>query len=372
MGKNSIYKDARLLSKYISLGIISILFLLFLLITLIGLCVIGINGRPVNADSQEQIIFKVNPNDTTEIISQQLAEDKLIRNETIFKYYLKLNNISSFQAGEYKFSPSMSLKDIATSLKTGKVYIKTAVQFDVKEGSNIELIAGIVEENTSISREEFLGKMKDRDFIKKYQKQYPKMLSNEILNKDLRYPLEGYLAPATYQFTNSNVSVDEIVQKMLQETTNTTYKLYEEEGPLKLTENYELKTLSFHEYLTMSSIVEAEMKNMTDKSRYTSLIVNRLENNPQSALNSDATVRYALKKEPSERLSEKDYSTHSPFNTYGQKGLPIGPINNFSDETARTTIHPPETDYYYYTTTKSGKVLFADTISQQEKNKEKQ
>ncbi|PTJ60721.1 endolytic transglycosylase MltG, partial [Mammaliicoccus sciuri] len=45
MEKNSIYKDARLLSKYISLTIISILFLLLILITIIGLIVVGINVK---------------------------------------------------------------------------------------------------------------------------------------------------------------------------------------------------------------------------------------------------------------------------------------------------------------------------------------
>ena len=36
----------------------------------------------------------------------------------------------------------MTLKEIAKSLESGKVYLKTAVQFEIKEGSTIELIAG--------------------------------------------------------------------------------------------------------------------------------------------------------------------------------------------------------------------------------------
>ncbi|WP_248559353.1 hypothetical protein [Mammaliicoccus sciuri] len=76
MEKNSIYKDARLLSKYISLTIISILFLLLILITLIGLIVVGINVKPVNADSNEQVIVNVNPNTNTEMLSQELSDKK--------------------------------------------------------------------------------------------------------------------------------------------------------------------------------------------------------------------------------------------------------------------------------------------------------
>lgn len=371
MEKNSIYKDARLLSKYISLTIISILFLLLILITIIGLIVVGINVKPVNADSNEQVIVNVNPNTNTEMLSQELSDKKIIRNATIFKYYLKLNNISSFQAGEYKFSPSMSPRDIAKSLETGKVYLKTAIQYDVKEGSNIELIAGILEENTSISRESFLKKMRDQDFVKKYQKKYTDMLTDEVLNKNLRYPLEGYLAPSTYQFSKKDVTIDDVTNEMLNETYRTTYKIYNENGGFKYTSNYEEKMITFHEYLTLSSIVESEMKNVTDKSRYISVLLNRIENNPQIALNSDATVRYANKKETTEALSDKDYKIDSKYNTYAHKGLPIGPICNISDETARTTVNPPETDYFYYTTTKKGKVLFAENLKEQEKNREK-
>lgn len=371
MGKNSIYKDARLLSKYISITIIGILFLLFLLITIVGLIFVGINIKPVNADSNEQVIVEVNPNTTTEMLSHQLADKKIIRNVTIFKYYLKLNNISSFQAGEYKFSPSMSPREIAKSLESGKVYLKTAIQFDVKEGSNLELIAGTIEENTSISREAFLKKMRDLDYIKKFQKKYPDMLTDEVLNKNLRYPLEGYFAPSTYQFSKSDVSIDDITNEMLKETYNSTYKIYKDNGGFKFTSNYEEKKITFHEYLTLTSMVELEMKKMTDKSRYVSMLINRIENNPQIALNSDATVRYATKKEPNESISEEDYKDNSKYNTYVNKGLPSGPISNVSDETARTTINPPKTEYYYYTKSKSGKILFAETLKEQEKNREK-
>ena len=134
-------------------------------------------------------------------------------------------------------------------------------------------------------------------------------------------------------------------------------KYIKENGGFKYTTNYEEKKITFHEYLTLSSIVESEMKNVTDKSRYISVLLNRIENNPQIALNSDATVRYANKK-TTEALSDKDYKNDSKYNTYAHKGLPIGPICNISDETARTTVNPqkqiiftiqqPKRAKYYY------------------------
>ncbi|GGI40165.1 endolytic transglycosylase MltG [Mammaliicoccus stepanovicii] len=370
MGNNSIYKDARLLSKYISLTIVVILLLLFLLLFVIGIIVIGINNRPVNQDSNEQIIVQVEPGSNTETISEELSKKNIIRNATIFKYYLKLNNISSFQAGEYKFSPSMSPKDIAISLESGKVYLKTALQIEIKAESSIELIAGTIEEETSITREEFLKKMKDRSYIKQIQKKYPKMITDEVMQQGIRYPLEGYLAAGKYQFSKKDVSIDEIVETMLKETYDTTYNIYKNNGAFKLTRNYQEEEISFHEFLSLSSLVESEMMNVTDKSRYVSLIINRIENNPQSALNSDKSVKYALNKEPNENLSEHDYKDDSKYNTYVHKGLPIGPICNISEETARITINPPDTDYYYYTHSKSGKIIFADTLKEQEKNRE--
>lgn len=369
--EKSVYKDARLLSKYISLTIIAIIFLFCLLATIIGFIIIGASSRPIDANSKEQKIIEVSPNTTTEMISDELEKKKIIRNSFVFKYYLKLNNISTFQAGEYKFSPAMSTNEIAKSLESGKVFSKTAVQFEIKSGSTIELIAATIEENTSITREQFMKNMRDKEYIEQYQEDYPKMLTDEIIQKNIKYPLEGYLSEGIYQFPNSDVTVDQIVKEMLKETYNKTYAIYKDNGAFKINQNYEEKQVTFHEYLTLSSIVESEMKTMTDKARYISLLINRLENHPQSALNSDATVKYAVNKEPNDQLDTEDYNKESGYNTYNLKGLPIGPINNISKDTANTTINPPKTNYYYYTENKSGKILFAETLAEQEKNRNK-
>src|SRR5699024_7222420 len=123
--------------------------------------------------------------------------------------------------------------------------------------------------------------------------------------------------------------------------------------------------------MTLSSIVESEMKQITDKSSYISILINRKENNPQSALDSDATVRYADRKEPNEDSPESDFNNESNYNSYTHKGIPMAAISNISEETSSTTINPRDTDYYYFTKSNSGKVLFSSSLKEQKENQSK-
>ena len=52
--------------------------------------------------------------------------------------------------------------------------------------------------------------MKDREYVKTLIPDYW-FLTDEILNQNIYYPLEGYLAPDTYYFDNKDVDIKDIV-----------------------------------------------------------------------------------------------------------------------------------------------------------------
>ena len=49
---------------------------------------------------------------------------------------------------------------------------------------------------------------------------YPNILYRRIKAENIKYPLEGYLFPATYPFYEENPSVEAIVDAMLQATAS--------------------------------------------------------------------------------------------------------------------------------------------------------
>ena len=49
---------------------------------------------------------------------------------------------------------------------------------------------------------------------------YPNIVTEDIKAEDIKYPLEGYLFPATYPFYEENPSVETIVDVMVQATAS--------------------------------------------------------------------------------------------------------------------------------------------------------
>lgn len=47
------------------------------------------------------------------------------------------------------------------------------------------------------------------------QEQFPELLTSEIENEKVLYPLEGYLFPATYDFYEEKPNLESIVVEML-------------------------------------------------------------------------------------------------------------------------------------------------------------
>ena len=135
-----------------------------------------------------------------------LEEKGIIKNAHIFKYYIKFRNESGFQAGKYALSPSMTIKEIVDTIKTGTMMKKVAVKITIPEGKQLVQIADIVAEKTDQNPKKVLATLNDKKFIKRMQDKFPSLLTDEIFQKDIKYPLEGYLFPATYDFEKEKPS----------------------------------------------------------------------------------------------------------------------------------------------------------------------
>ena len=105
--------------------------------------------------------------------------------------------------------------------------------------------------------------------------------------------------------------------------------------------------LTMHDIVIVASLVEKETYRSSESGLIASVIYNRLCSKSYPCLNIDATIQYVLP-ERKEILTNADKAVISPYNTYTNAGLPIGPISNPGISSIRAALYPMETDYYFY------------------------
>lgn len=315
--------------------------------------------QPVDPDSEEVIEIEVPIGSGLSSISQMLEDKGIIKDAKVFKYYAKFNNESQFQAGSYGLTKAMTLDELIESLKSGKVYRTPIFTMTVPEGLTLDQIAKIVEKRTGIKAKEFLDYVNDDQIIADLMGKYPNILTEEILAETVRYPLEGYLFPATYPFFEEKPSVETVVETMLDATSSnlTPYFAYLEENEK-----------SVHWLLTFASLLEREATAKTDRETIASVFYNRLKIN--MPLQTDPTVLYALG-EHKDRVLFEDLEIQDPYNTYVNTGLPPGPIANAGRSSIEAAVDPSSTDYIYFLADSEGTNHFAKTYDEHLQNRAK-
>lgn len=333
------------------------------LILLIGGSALGsyfyIKGalKPVDPSNEKIKTVEIPIGSSVTGIAEILEDNGIVKNAKVFKYYVKFKNESGFMAGEYSLSPSMTFPEIIESLKTGKVMEKVVFKITIPEGKQLREIASIIGEKTDRNAEQVFNQMNDEAFIKQLLEEYPDLLTEEILASDIKYPLEGYLFPATYSFYKEDQSVEEIVKSMLDKTQKV---LSEYAGQMVE------KEMTPHKLLTLSSLIEEEATEQAEREQISSVFYNRMATG--MPLQTDPTVLYA-KGEHKTKVYEKDLEINDPFNTYKNTGLTPGPIANAGVSSIEAALNPAETEYLYFLATASGKVLFSDTLEEHNQKK---
>ncbi|MBW8348200.1 endolytic transglycosylase MltG [Bacillus sp. IITD106] len=341
------------------------------IITLIALLAVGVVGligynyvksalEPVDPNNHKQVAVEIPIGSSTTSIGKLLQKEGIIKNGTIFKYYVKFKNFSGFQAGNYKLTQSMTLNEIAETLKTGKLVREALSKMTIPEGLQIEQIAKIISKHIDMSPEEIAKKLDDPETVNKLMTQYPEILTNDILNENIKHPLEGYLFPATYSIYEEKPSLESIIDEMLSQTQNIIKKY---SGTM------EEKKMSVHELLTMSSLIEKEATEKADRHNISSVFYNRM--NQGMPLQTDPTVLYALGKHKDRTLLE-DLKVDSPYNTYKHEGLPPGPIANAGETSIEAALNPANTEYLYFLAEYgTGEVHYSKTLQEHNALKEK-
>lgn len=332
--------------------------LLLVVLLAVILLVLGISwvylASPVDKNDKKDIEVEITKGISVVKISTILKEEKLIRSKTLFKVYIKLYSNKTLKAGNYMLNRSMSLSEIVEVLEEGSKFDSSTLKLTFKEGQRITDYAKVVADSTNNNYEDVIAIFKDKNYMSELINKYW-FLTNNILQDGIYYPLEGYLAPDTYYFKDSDVDPKEIIERMLDEMNK------------ELTEYRVSLGNNVHYYLTMASIVELEGKTLEDRQNIMGVFNNRISAGMH--LGSDVTTYYAFQASMSTKLTSEQYNTTNPYNTRptSKVGPPIGPICNPDLTSIQASINPINNNYLYFVADSNGKVYYSRTIDEQNK-----
>lgn len=287
------------------------------------------------------VIVTIPQGASTDRIAKELKKNNLIHSELFFKLMSRLSGTDGkYNYGKFEVEKSAGYQALYKTL-TSVGGVTETVRVTIPEGYEIYKVADLLESKGLIDKDKFYYLIDngnfDYDFIA------------EIPEREMR--LEGYLFPDTYEF----VPNDEfgIINEMLGRF---------EEFYLKYKESIDNSYLSMDEVITLASIIEREAGS-ADKLLVSSVFHNRINSTDYPYLQSCATVQYVLK-ERKPVLSLEDTKIDSPYNTYINKGLPIGPIASPGEESIAAALNPAQTNYYFFVLGSDGQHHFTTTYQE--------
>ncbi|WP_273365050.1 endolytic transglycosylase MltG [Alicyclobacillus herbarius] len=314
---------------------------------------IGVNLRPPSQDrGRVQVIIR--PGESVFSIAEKLQAAGLIRNATVFRWYLRYTEQGvDLKAGTYRLPLGESLPSLVHDLVRGKD--AAVVRVTIPEGFTVTQIADRLQAAGVVKRQAFLHEVEHGQFSEPFLKSLPN-------NKQVRWRLEGYLFPDTYEFDKGE-SAHDVVDDMLADFQQ---RVASPLGPV-----IKQRGLSLPEVITEASLIEKEAEVNRERPIIASVIDNRLHHKPPMKLQIDATIEYILGHR--NVVTVKDTRVKSPYNTYLYYGLPPGPIANPGSASIRAVLYPAKTDYLYYVAKNngSGEHYFAVTYAQQLRNEAK-
>jgi len=276
---------------------------------------------PLNPGSNETINFTVQKGWGDDEIATNLKQLGIIRSRYFFKLYTVLTlKHSQLQAGQYSFSPRMSIYQVASAMAQGQVIRDKIV---ILEGWDIKDIGKYLESKGLCSQSYFISLAKGD---------------------------EGYLFPDTYEIAKGETCED-ILNLMLAN--------FEKKLTPAMRAEIQKQKKSIFDIVTMASMIEKEVRTLDDKKIVSGILWKRIAIGMPLQL--DSTINYITGRSDVS-VAIKDTKIDSFYNTYKYYGLPKGPISNPGIDSITAAIYPTKTNYLYYLT--DGKTIFSETLEQ--------
>ena len=299
--------------------------------------------------SDENVIVQIPKGSSEKKIAQVLKDNGVIDYEITFR--LKMKNSphrGKLNYGKYTLKKDMCLDDIIESLIKPSELAK-GIKLTIPEGFSAEMIARRCEALGICTADEFLKELQNGEFNYEFIEDIPK-------KSGVKYKLEGYLFPSTYNFS-VEADASKVINTLLGEF-EVQYNKVKDMLP---------NGMDMAEAINRAALIEREAKLDSERTAISGVIDNRLS--IDMILQIDASVVYVISDGlyDVDRVLYKDLEVDSPYNTYKYKGLPAGPICNPGLESIRAAMNPQRHKYLYYhtdTEKNDGSHIFSETFAQ--------
>ncbi len=319
---------------------LALFFLLFLLIDLMFFA--GFYRQ-----SGEVVSVRITRGENLRSVATELEANQVIYNKYVF---IAAGRLLGYQneiiPGEYKFANGLTNLEVLKMITD--VNLTRGITVTIPEGLNIRQIARLLSRQLDLD---------SADFVKEtYNDSLIELLGVNADN------LEGYLFPDTYQFSFSGRD------NLEKEIVSTMAAQFRRKITPAVMDSIKRRKMNLKDIVTMASIVEGETRFEPEKKLIAAVYYNRLKR--RMKLEADPTVQFALPDGPKKRLTYSDLKYPSPYNTYRNRGLPPGPINNPGLSSIMAAISPDRNNYLYFVAKGDGSHKFAETYDQHKKNVE--
>ena len=338
---------------------------LTVLVLVTGICMTVWNklygefAAPADPTDKGEYAFEITSGQSLNRVASNLEEAGLVRSKTVFKYYCDFAGMGQkIQVGNYTLRKDMTLTEIAERLTTGDGNPLVRNITLIPGESVEEFAAKLVKNGTLETPDRFLELCRSGEAFRDYYYIADVLSGGTARNR--KYVLEGYLAPNTYE-VYTNATEEEIIRKLLSQTEAVFPEEYQEQA--------EALGMTMDQVLTMASLIEKEAKE-SDFARVSAVFHNRLKSGMM--LQSDVTIHYITGVRRM-NLGDADLKIQSPYNTYVNRGLPVGPICNPSPAAVKAALYPDAAmvaEKYLYFCAKepeSGELYFSKTLEEHER-----
>lgn len=271
---------------------------------------------------------------TPQNINDDLVNLGLVRNSTFANLVTRLNGWSHIQVGVYELSTALTMEEMYEKFMRGDV-IESTHRVTIPEGEGLAFIAAAMAPITGLTMEDLLIQWQNTELLQALIEEYW-FLTEAILEEGIKHPLEGYIYPITYEFKEEVYEVGDLTRELL----DITAKQLEPVRQLM-----EASSMTIHETFTLASIIEGETPNNEEMPMVSGVFHNRI--NMEMRLQSCATVQYILEERVVHVTGEMT-RIESPFNTYLNPGLPVGPVNSPSIDAIQAALEPATHDYLFF------------------------
>ncbi len=311
--------------------VLSVLFTLVVLGAIVGGVgyVVGKQRFDQAGPLEEDKIVVIPRNSGIRDIADVLTEQGVIDQPWLFiAGAVAMNAREDLKAGEYKFPAHASLRDVVSTIASGKVVQYTLT---IPEG---------------LTSEQIIARLSD----------------NDVLSGNIRdVPREGTLLPETYKFARG-MSREQLIARMQQQQRKVVQEIWDRR-------NAELPIRTPEQLVILASIIEKETGKPEERTRVAAVFVNRLKQ--RMKLQSDPTIIYGLvggKGTLGRPIMRSEIEQATPYNTYVIDGLPPGPIANPGRASLEAAANPARTKELFFVADGTGGHAFAETYDQHQKN----